>query len=151
MKDKILNATPLELTIINHELLLDRINQAMEASPKSEALTTALKKSRDALAVLYETLDMRIELSEDLESLYLFINSLLIKSDFIRDDTEKTQTLSHAKQIIEELLSAWRALHQNPSLQKPAPQIITGLTYDKHGNLTEYHAQDYDPHSGYKI
>jgi len=150
-KEKILNAAPIELTIINHELLIQNIDKALKASPKSGALTAALKKSRDTLAVLYETLNMNVNLSQDLATLYLFINSILIKTAFINDNDEKDEALTCAKRITQELLEAWQTVHQSPHPQRPIGEIFAGLTYDKHGNLSEYNEQDYNPNSGYKI
>ena len=153
-KERILKASPLELTVINHELLINSIDDALKASPKSEALSAALKKAATALATLYESLNLNVQLSQDLATLYHFINSILIKAAFMRHTDEKNDALTHAKTITQGLKDSWQTLHQNPNqtqAQPPTPQIFAGLTYDKQGNLTEYTTDDYNPNSGYKI
>ncbi|MCL2854014.1 MAG: flagellar protein FliS [Defluviitaleaceae bacterium] len=150
--EKIENATPLELCIINHLLLLQNLDKAIAAAPKSAENKAALDKSRDCLGVLYETLDDNVEFSQDLALMYLIINRVLIRCEFLDTAEEKTENLNHARKIVSELLSAWQFLHDNADLiekQAASGQIIAGLTYDAEGKLTEF--EDYDPKGGYKI
>jgi len=154
LEERILNANPLELTVINYEILIANIDAAMDAKPKSEKCTHALDKARECVAALYMTLDMEIEFSQDLEGLYLFINSALIRAEFARDKKERNEGLEHARNICAELLSSWQALLDDPELEEKLiaeaqkAQVYTGLTYGAGGQLTEF--EDFDPDAGYK-
>jgi len=155
IEERILEASPLELCVINYELLLDNIDKALAAPPKSDKASASLDKARECVAALYMTLDMDIEFSQDLEGLYLFINSVLIRADFERDKLKRDEDLKHARNICAELLSSWQALLDDPELEErliaeaQGAQIYTGLTYGPDGQLTEY--EDFDPDGGYKI
>ena len=153
LEDKINNASPLELTVINFQLLLGRIDDAIKAKAKSEACTQALKKAQDCLAMLYENLNMDVEISHDFAKLYLLVNSILIQAEFKRTNDEKNEELTHAHKIISELMSAWQAVLDDPSLVEKSlaggGQSFVGLTYGADGKLNEY--DDYDPKGGYEI
>lgn len=149
---KIENSNPLELCIINHLLLLQNVDKAISAPAESEECSTALKKARECLAVLYETLDMGIEISQDLAIMYMIINRVLIRCEFLSDNQEKNDNLNHAHHIITQLLSSWTFLHENAdhlAKQAESGKIIAGLTYGADGKLTEF--EDYDPKGGYEI
>jgi len=150
--EKIENANPLELCIINHLLLLQNVDKAISASAESKECSAALKKARECLAVLYETLDMEVEMAQDLAIMYMIINRVLIRSEFLTENDEKNDNLNHAHHIITQLLSSWTFLHENAdhlARQAESGQIIAGLTYGADGQLTEF--EDYDPKGGYEI
>jgi len=155
IEERITNASPLELTVINYEILLANIDKALAAEAKSDKASYALDKARECIAALYMTLDMDIEFSQDLEGIYLFVNSVLIRADFERDKKVRSEELNHARNICAELLSSWQALLDDPDLEERliaeagGPQVYTGLTYGPDGQLTEY--EDFDPDGGYKI
>jgi len=154
LKERIENASPLELTVINYELLIADIEEAMKTEPKSEACINALNRARECVAALYMTLNMDIEFAQDLEGLYLFVNSMLIRAEFERDEDGKNSHLTHAHTIAKELLSSWQTLLDDPDLAKKieaeaaGAQIYAGLTYGADGQLTEF--EDFDPDGGYK-
>ena len=155
LNERIENASPLELTVINYELVIANIDKAIKAAPKSAACVAALDKAREGIAALYMSLDMDIEFSQDLEGLYLFVNSVLIQAEFARSKEEKDKELAHARTICAELLSSWQALLDDPDLEKKleaeaaGAQVYAGLTYGAGGQLTEF--EDFDPDGGYKI
>ncbi|MCL2168673.1 MAG: flagellar protein FliS [Defluviitaleaceae bacterium] len=153
--ERIENASPLELTVITHEILLERIDAAIKAAPRSQECEDALDKARDCVASLYETLNMEIEFSGDLADLYLYVNGVLINAGVIREMDAKNSELSSVRRIIAELSEAWQALFDDPDLpnklkaEAENPQIFAGLTYGADGQLTEF--QDFDPDGGYKV
>ncbi|MDR2168335.1 MAG: flagellar protein FliS [Clostridiales bacterium] len=152
LTERIKEASPLELTVINFELLITHIDTAINAAPRSVACSKALKNAKDCLGVLFETLDMSVEFSFELADIYLFVNSILIRADFARTEDEKNGALNQARQIAEELKSSWQTLLNDPKLtseSKPKTPVYIGLTYGPNGQLNEY--EDYDPNSGYKI
>lgn len=152
---RIEDATPLQLTIINYELLLENIAAATNAKPRSTECSTALDKARECLSLLYTTLDMDIDFSKDLAELYLFVNRCLIQAGMKRNDEEKNPLLADATNIITEMLGAWQTLAADDNLLEKllgadSQQVIAGLTYGKDGKAVEYHDQDYDPNRGYR-
>ncbi|MCL2234976.1 MAG: flagellar protein FliS [Defluviitaleaceae bacterium] len=150
--EKIENANPLELCIINHLLLIQNVDNAIDAPASSPEMSKALEKAKACLAVLFETLDMDVELSDDLAIMYLIINRVLIRVEFLEDNEEKNQNLNHARHIVSEMMSSWVFLHENADYlakQAESGQIIAGLTYGADGQLTEF--EDYDPKGGYEI
>ena len=150
--EKIENATPLELCIINHLLLIQNVDNAINAPAASPEMSKALEKAKACLAVLFETLDMEVELSDDLAIMYLIINRVLIRVEFLDDNEEKNENLNHARHIVSEMMSSWVFLRENADYlakQAESGQIIAGLTYGPDGRLTEF--EDYDPKGGYEI
>lgn len=153
--EKIETANPLELTIINYQLLLARIDEAIAAPAKSEARSAALRRAQNCLNVLYETLNMDVELSRDFAAIYLFVNGVLIRADFERDAATKDVELTQARQMMSEMMEAWQTLLEDVPLleslahQAQSSQLFAGLTYGPGGQLNEY--EDFDPESGYKI
>lgn len=150
---RIEGATPLQLTVINYELLLANMEKARKGSARSAESAVALDKAKECLAQLYVTLDMDIEFSKDLSDLYLYVNRALIHAGMKRTDQEKNELLEDAISIVTKLLEAWQTLAADDGLLErlvgsESQQIFAGLTYGKDGKLEEY--QDFDPNRGYK-
>ena len=150
---RINDATPMQLTVINYELLLFFMDEARAAAAKTAECAAALERARAALIELHATLDMDVEFSQDLGNLYLFINKCLIHAGTKRTDEEKNAELAQARGIVTELLEAWQTLEADECLYEKllgnSPKIFAGLTYGKDGKLEEY--QDFDPDRGYKV
>ena len=150
---RIENATPMQLTVINYELLLYFMDEARAAAVGTPECATALERARAATAELHAALDMNIEFSKDLGNLYLYINKCLIHAGMKRNDAEKNAQLVDARGIVTEMLEAWQTLNEDPELYKrhlaDNQKIFAGLTYGKDGQLEEY--QDFDPDRGYRV
>lgn len=152
--NKIKNATPLQLTVINYELLLYFMDEASAALIGSPECTAALENARASLEELHGSLDMDIEFSKDLGNLYIFVNKCLIHAGMKRAgcDEEKNNLLAEARGIVAELLDAWQTLDADENLYEKllgsSQKIFAGLTYGRDGKLEEY--QDFDPDRGYK-
>jgi flagellin-specific chaperone FliS len=152
---RINQATPLQLTVINHELLLVFMDEASAAAAGTAECAEALKSAQAAIAELHAALDMDIEFSKDLGNLYIFVNKCLIHAGMKRagQNDEKDARLAEARGIVTELLAAWQALDADKGLYErllgDGQKIFAGLTYGKDGQLEEY--QDFDPDRGYKV
>ena len=130
------NATPLELTIINHELLIQAIDKG------------DLQKARDCVAVLYESLNMDVDFSHDLAGLYVFINVALNRAGYVKD---RESLMQATRRVAQGLMEAWQSI-EPADVERYMENIgstLAGLTYGAGGALTEY--DDYDPEGGYKI
>jgi flagellin-specific chaperone FliS len=151
--NRIENATPMQLVVINYELLLFFMDEASAVAAGTPACTTALESARAATAELHAALDMDIEFSKDLGNLYIFINKCLIHAGMKRTDEEKNALLAEARHVASELFEAWQTLDSDPKLYErllgSSQKIFAGLTYGKDGKLEEY--QDFDPDRGYKV
>lgn len=135
---RISSASPLQLVIINYELTLQFIKDALENITKSQnQYEENIKKAQDSLGRLISTLDMDYDLSKLLFDLYLYVNKLLIKAFFSRS----ADSLTEAVEILEALLKSWEALENEVTspitVMYSAQRIYAGLTY-KNGELEEY-------------
>ena len=151
--NRIENATPMQLTIINYELLLFFMDEASVATAGTPECAAALESTRKALAELHAALDMDIEFSQDLGNLYIFVNKCLIHAGMKRSNDEKNSQLAEGRGIVAELLEAWQTLDADKDLCKRLlesdQKIFAGLTYGRDGKMEEY--QDFDPNRGYKV
>jgi len=151
--DRIENATPMQLVVINYELLLFFMDEASVAAAGTPQCAAALESARASVAELHAALDMSIEFSKDLGNLYIFINRCLIHAGMKKTNDEKNALLTEARGIVSELHASWQTLNADPSLYERIigdnQKIFAGLTYGKDGRLEEY--QDFDPNRGYKV
>ena len=150
--EQIENATPLQLIIINYELLLAHINDATQKKARTKEAEAAIEKARKCVEELHASLSLEVEFSLDLANLYLYINKLLIHAGMKRDDDEKNRLLHEAAKIAGGLFDAWCKLEADVKLLEKAaantPPIFAGLTYGKDGQLNEF--EDEDPNRGYR-
>ena len=151
--NRIENATPMQLIVINYELLLLFMDEASVAAAGTPECVAALESARGALAELHAALDMDIEFSKDLGNLYIFVNRCLIHAGTRRNNDEKNSQLAEGRGIVAELLEAWQTLDADEGLYErilgSSQKIFAGLTYGKDGRLEEY--QDFDPNRGYRV
>ena len=139
---RIAQATPVQLVIINHELLTAFIEDALKAFTDGdiELFYKSINKSKDALDQLICGLDMENPIAQSLYNLYRYANELLNKSLYSKD----TQAAEEVKTMFEELLEAWQAIENTPDERlahdpsTAGPKVYAGLTYGKGGDLAEY-------------
>lgn len=139
---RIAQATPVQLVIINHELLTAFITEALLAleNDDTELFYQGINKSKDALTQLVNGLDFENPIAQELYNLYLYASERLNKALFGKD----AQAAEEVKSMFEELLEAWQAIEDTPDerlTKNPltaGPQVYAGLTYGKDGELSEY-------------
>ena len=144
---RIAQATPVQLVIISHELLVAFIAEALEAFKKGEAelFYQGINKSKDALTQLIDGLDFENPIAQDLYELYLYAGERLNKALFGKD----TAAALEVKEMFQTLLEGWRVIEDTPddrladASDKESPQVYAGLTYGK-GGLDEYIPDDED-------
>jgi len=138
---RIANATPVQLVVINHELLVGFIDQGLAAleAEELEPFELAINKAKNALQQLIEGLDYETEIAQELYDLYLYAGEQLNKAFFGRD----AEPARVVRQMFELLLEGWRTIEDTPDdrAQEPEIQVYAGLTYEKDG-LSEYVDQD---------
>ena len=142
---RISNASPLQLVVINFELIIDNIHDAVSAyeAGNTESFAKHINSARDFLNLLMTSLDMSYSLSSDLMRVYIYVNGLLIKSDVLNS----TKPAREARKLLKVLLESFRSLADLGSNDEPvmenAQQIYAGLTY-KDGKLSEYIMEETD-------
>ena len=136
---RISNCTPVQLVVINYELVLDYIDEAKQQLQQGNE-----KKFRQNLSVaqnlmneLTGSLNMSLEISWELISLYLFVNKLLAQAAASNDP----QHLDDAEKILNNLLVGWQGLVDQETDKAPvienSQQVYAGLTYGR-GGLDEF-------------
>ncbi len=132
---RIAQATPVQLVVINYELLINHAKAAQKAESKEQFLKL-VRKARSFNELLMNTLDLSYEIGRDLMPVYIYVNKLLIKAEV----TEKPESLSCVIRIMSKLLESWVILshseHQSKPVADNAQQVFAGLTY-KNGMLQE--------------
>lgn len=146
---KISNASPLQLIIINFEIIIDYINESKQyIGTKNKNFDFNVKKSRQFLSELRYSLNMEYEISANLMSVYNFIDSQLAHYLF----NEKIEIANHCINILNNILEGFKDIENKEedksSLMENTQQIFAGLTYDKKGNLEEF--IDTDTNRGFK-
>ncbi|WP_250228776.1 flagellar protein FliS [Anaeropeptidivorans aminofermentans] len=138
---RILNSSPLQLVIITYELMLEDMDKALSAENKVTAKSRLLNV-RAFLTNLIGSLDMSMEISGNMASIYIYINKLIseamLKSSLDKKE-EAVSILAEAKDLITVLFNAWKAIESEDvrkSSQKGS-QVFAGLTYKK-GRLAEH-------------
>lgn len=143
---RIAQATPVQLVIINHELLISFLTEAISALRKNdtESFYQQINKSKGALTELMEGLNFEYEVAHNLYDIYIYAGERLNKALFGKD----IQAAEEIKEIFEDLLEAWEAIKDTPDdriAQAPenekAQQVYAGLTYGRDG-LDEYIPED---------
>lgn len=136
---KISNASPLQLVIINFEIIIDYINESKQyIGTKNKNFDFNVKKSRQFLSELRYSLNMEYEISANLMSVYNFVDSQLAHYLF----NEKIEIANHCINILNNILEGFKSIENKEedksSLMENTQQIFAGLTYDKKGNLEEF-------------
>jgi len=132
-------ATPLQLIIINYELIMHNLHVAKEDCEKEEydEFERHIRKAQRYLMVLMESLDLTFEVAHELMNLYLYANRMMIKSMFKR----QPELVCDACDMLGSLLDSWRMLERAQPKDAPVmdnvEQLIAGMTY-RDGKLSEY-------------
>lgn len=130
---QVANATRGQLLRITYDLLLGSLDNikkyAKDQSEKEFGLELA--RSRQILQELIDTLDFKQEIAQDLLSIYVYINGLLIKSLITYDDA----LIEESKNLINRLLEGWDGATAKDTgaakVMNNAQQVYAGFTYGK--------------------
>lgn len=134
---RIANATPNELNIINFELCVEYLSEAIDQIESD--FTQFGKNINIALSLLKEiivSLNFDYEISKELHNIYVYVNKLIISSKFSLNKKE----LEDAVNILNTIKSGFEQLNDTNSdtVIKNATKVFAGLTYGKNGDLSEY-------------
>lgn len=146
---RIATASPLQLIIINFEIIIDYINKSKKyIKTKDKNFDFNIQKARQFLLELRSSLNMEYEISFNLLAIYNFVDSQLAKYLF----NENIEIANDCIKILNNLLEGFKAIEEQEenksSLMENTHQIFAGLTYNKNGNLEEF--IDTDTNRGFK-
>lgn len=137
---RIANASPLDLVIINYEIILDYINASRNSFDEPEDFDFNITKAKQFLNELRVSLDMQYEIAKHLMSLYHYVDQELCYCQFNKNIAH----LDEATKILTQLLEGWTTVSEMNMEQDNTPvmgnteQLYAGLTYGKDGRLQEY-------------
>lgn len=144
----IASATPLQLVIINYEIILDYLDTAKENINDDKTFEFNLDKARDFLLELRNSLNMTYNISRDLMSLYNYVDQQMAYYKV----NKKEEHFDECKKVLSELLDGWKAIEKDETdktpIMKNTEHLYAGLTYGRNGKLSEY--VDTDNRRGFK-
>ncbi len=127
---RLTSASPLQMIIINFELLIMNIESG------------DIPAAKDFLRLLEDSLDMSYDISQNLLSLYIYVYKLLNDAGFTKSEEQAKVYLCDAKAICEKILSGFQEIPQDTAetVMDNSQTIYAGLTYGngRRGTLDEY-------------
>ena len=131
---RVTQANSTDLVVILYEMLLDYIDEAAAAQGDGVALAEAVRKSRNVLNELLESLDMRYEPAADLRKLYFYCLRKLVHAQ-----SGKEGAVDDICQVIIPLRVAYAQIadsNKGGPVMGNSQTVYAGLTYGRN-DLTE--------------
>ncbi len=134
---RIAQATSNELNIITFELCILNINEALEFINDNNKMFSF--KLNNALLLLKEiiiSLNFEYEIAKELSNIYLYVNKLLIESQF----NHKEENLKDSVILLTTIKEGFEQIDDKDSKNviQNASKVFAGLTYGRNGSLSEY-------------
>ena len=132
---RITQASKTELIVILYEMYLDYLGEAENAVQDRKAFREAIRKARNCLNELMNSLNFDYETAYHLFQLYLYVSKEMTSADLCVD----AKPLKNCRMVIEELLTAYREVSRQDTsgpVMENTQTVYAGLTYGK-GKLTE--------------
>ena len=139
---RITQAGPVQLVVINFEILLDYLEAAKKAASLGvEEMRPPIGKAKEALSELIQSLDFKISLSHDFYGIYSYAFGKLSAATASFDVSTASAAVDETAELMEILLKGWREAAEKEPEAPPnenAPKVYAGLTYGKDGKAEEY-------------
>ncbi|MCL2357500.1 MAG: flagellar protein FliS [Defluviitaleaceae bacterium] len=136
---RISQASPVGLVVINFELILEYLNEAIAYSNNKETFRAAVQKAKDGLEQLIQALDFSAPVAHDFYEIYQYSYKLLCDVHFSSDAEAACSVLKDVAELMETLLEGWKVTAENAGAEEEnAPKVYAGLTYGKDGSANEY-------------
>lgn len=147
--NRISNANPTQLIVIMYDMTMDYLKSAMFfAGQQSMAeFVEELKRAKRVINNLTSVLDMQYPVSDELLSIYLYMNNAIVRA-YAR---YKTDELSRCIGMLEKLRAAFLEVSKQDErgpVMENTQQVYAGLTYSKN-SLNETMNSDFN--RGYVI
>ena len=135
---RITQANSTELVVILYEMALTFLQEAKEAGEKQDMAEykDAIRKTRNCINELIQSLHMEYEPAENLYKLYMFCIRRLAYAQ-VRN---KVQVLDEIESVLSKLKDAYAQIAPNNSsapVMSNAQTVYSGLTYGKSASLAE--------------
>ncbi|PKM56979.1 MAG: hypothetical protein CVU98_08490, partial [Firmicutes bacterium HGW-Firmicutes-3] len=116
---RIVNASQNDLVVINYEMLITEMDEAIEKFDQDDekGFTNSMNRATRLLRELSDNLDFQYDISRDLMSLYIFVNKRFIEASI----KNSVKPLESAKDVLNMLLLGWQQAAKEE--QKTAPLI----------------------------
>ena len=129
---RISQANKTELVVIIYEMFLDYVKEAEEALLKADAsaLKESLRRARNCVNELMESLHLEQEIAQNLMQLYLYVYRELLQCEL----SKNSEHLGNAKNVIIPLKDAFiKVCEQDDSapVMSNAQTVVAGLTYGR--------------------
>lgn len=130
---KITQANSTELIVILYDMILVYVDEAKEAFEKNneEDYMQSLRKIRNCIGELMESLNLDYEMARNMYSLYVFFLKEIVKAETKK---EKFAYLENIKPMIESLRNAYNQVaceNKSGPVMKNTQTVYAGLTYGK--------------------
>ena len=132
---RITQASKTELIVILYEMYLDYLGEAEKEAQDRKAFREAIRKARNCLNELMNSLNFDFDTAYHLFQLYLYVSREMTSADVCAD----VKPLKNCRMVIEELLTAYREVSRQDTsgpVMENTQTVYAGLTYGK-GKLTE--------------
>lgn len=142
--NRISNANPTQLIVIMYDMTIDYLKSSvryLNEGSRSE-FCNELKKAKRVINNLTGVLDMKYEISENLFSIYIFINNAIVRA-YSRYETSE---ISRCVEMLEKLRKSFNeisSLDNSGKVMENTQQVYAGLTYSRN-SLNETMSQDYN-------
>jgi flagellar secretion chaperone FliS len=136
---RISSATPVGLIIINYELAIHYICEAIKYSTEDDVAKykNSISKGVGCVEQLLSALDMKYDMSRSIAPIYIYINRLLNNCLF----NKNINHLKECNKLLTDFLDTWKTIEKNDISATPVLQssqkVYAGLTY-KNGKLDEF-------------
>jgi flagellin-specific chaperone FliS len=137
---RISQASPAGLVVINLEIILDYLNEALQ-SQDSEAFRASVQKAKEGIEQLIQSLDFDVSISQDFYEIYNYSYKLLCDVHFSSDKEAACSAVKEVAEHMETLLTGWRDAAEKIAsgvAEGDSPKVYSGLTYGRDGQANEY-------------
>lgn len=135
--NRISNANPSQLVVIQYDMAIDYLQDALAAYEQNslQEFTCELKRAKRVINQLSSVLDMKYQISAYLHRIYLFINNAIIRAIARRETAEIERCIKMLEKLRQSFEEVSRQDSRGPVMEN-TQQVYAGLTYSK-GALNE--------------
>lgn len=138
---RISQASPVGLVVINFELILEFLNEALDNAREKEIFRERIQKAKEGIEQLIQSLDFEVPISQSFYDIYNYCYKLLCDVQFSSDSEVACSAVTEVYEHMEKLLEGWRETEEKTEHEPIADdetKVYTGLTYGRDGQANEY-------------
>lgn len=146
---RIAQANRSQLVVITYEIIIEYMSDAQKAFVEDKKeFEHALSKAQDFLKELIVSLDFEYKVSQELMSIYVFVNKMLIEAK----QKNSIENLPRVQKMMEDLMSSFKevsAQDMSTPLMQNTQKVYAGLTYGRNDVNETAFAGD-EPNRGFR-